>query len=360
MPEPLHPRVRLLCAFTAALGGACHADPSPPVADSSSVLVPNGSGGGAEPASIGTCDRGCLIDALSNYLSALVAHDPQRVGSGAGVKFTENGVVMTLGSGLWQTATAVRDQTRLDFADPVLGQVGSQLVAEEGDEPVLLQVRLKLQDRVVVESETIVMRQTRSLGFDPAGMEPSEVFRQPIAAEARISRDAMRAITDPYLDALETGDFSKTAFDEQVVRTENGVQTADYVALTQRSTAAPTGRAIVRRYIAFDEEYGLVFGMFPFTASANAMVASEVFKVADGKIRMINVVLTTMPTKAWPAKGSAALPAHALRCVFDRDAALAERATQRIGAVEALGALGGVARGERGLDRGVVELGRGG
>jgi hypothetical protein len=113
-----------------------------------------------------------------------------------------------------------------------------------------------------------------------------------------MTREDMKATTDPYLDALESGDFTKINFDMGVVRKENGTQTSDYMAFKAR-TGGSTGREVVRRYVAFDEEYGLVFGIFPFSTAANSQVASEVFKVMDKKIMMINVVLTSMPAKAW-------------------------------------------------------------
>jgi hypothetical protein len=245
------------------------------------------------------CSRACLIDILSGYLDALAKQDKSAIKTAESVKYTENGTSAMLGSGLWQTATGVRQETRLDFGDPVEGQVGSQLVMEEnGSSPVLLQVRLKVVKHEITEIETIVMRAGAGIGFDADGMVPFEIFKQPIDPAKIMPRAEMKTTTDPYLDALESGDFTKIDFDEGVKRKENGTQTSDYAAFKMR-TGGATGREVVRRYLAFDEEYGLVFGIFPFTTAANSQVASEVFKVMDKKIMMINVVLTSMPAKAW-------------------------------------------------------------
>jgi hypothetical protein len=50
----------------------------------------------------------------------------------------------------------------------------------------------------------------------------------------------------------------------------------------------------------FDEEEGLVWGMFPFSAADTALVVGEVFKVVEGKLIMIQAVMANMPAKAWP------------------------------------------------------------
>ena len=56
---------------------------------------------------------------------------------------------------------------------------------------------------------------------------------------------------------------------------------------------------MVDRYLVFDEEAGMVWGMFPFTHDAETLVVGELFKVIEGKIMMIQAVMANMPAKAW-------------------------------------------------------------
>jgi len=49
----------------------------------------------------------------------------------------------------------------------------------------------------------------------------------------------------------------------------------------------------------FDEEAGIVWGLFPFTQAARSLVVGEAFKVIDGKIMMIQAVMANQPTTAW-------------------------------------------------------------
>jgi hypothetical protein len=51
--------------------------------------------------------------------------------------------------------------------------------------------------------------------------------------------------------------------------------------------------------LVIDEEAGITWGMFPFQQTATALVVGEAFKIIDGKIMMIQAVMTNMPTKAW-------------------------------------------------------------
>src|SRR5262245_10445144 len=58
----------------------------------------------AEPGVAGSgCDRSCLYGIADEYFAALEAHDPSRAPAIRLVKFTENGVRMPLGDGLWNT-----------------------------------------------------------------------------------------------------------------------------------------------------------------------------------------------------------------------------------------------------------------
>ena len=60
---------------------------------------------------------------MTTYLNALVKHDPASLPTTRNVKYTENGVRLTLGDGLWQTASAMPTY-RVDVIDEESGQVG--------------------------------------------------------------------------------------------------------------------------------------------------------------------------------------------------------------------------------------------
>ena len=68
------------------------------VALSSKVQV---SAAPASPPASNSCDRACLNGIVDQYLAAMVTHDPSHLPLAKTVKFTEDGVPLELGDGLW-------------------------------------------------------------------------------------------------------------------------------------------------------------------------------------------------------------------------------------------------------------------
>jgi hypothetical protein len=64
---------------------------------------------GSANAATGDCDRECLRGFITQYLDALVAHNPSTLPLSAKVRFTEDSVEMRLGGdGLWKDASRIR------------------------------------------------------------------------------------------------------------------------------------------------------------------------------------------------------------------------------------------------------------
>ena len=251
-------------------------------------------------ASTATCDRACLLAEMSTYLNALVARDPTKIQTASTLKYTENGVVVKLGDGLWKTASALVPDERLDFADPTTQQVASQLVVNEnGTTPVIYMARLKYVAGVITEIETMAVRQQGAANgfFTPANLKPQPAFTQAVDPSNRMTRDQLTTLMNTYLDYLEgkkTG--AMVPFDTNCARYENGVATATGVASFNSQSWS---FSVVRRILILDEEAGIVWGMFPFEMTASALVVGEAFKMVGGKIMMIQAVMANMPTMAW-------------------------------------------------------------
>ena len=254
----------------------------------------------ASDASTAACDRACLLAEMSAYLDALVARDPSKIQTASTLKYTENGVVVKLGDGLWKTASALVAGERLDFADPTTQQVASQLVVNEnGTTPVIYMARLKYVGGMITEIESMAVRQQGAANgfFTPANLKPQPAFTQAIDPSNRMARDQLTTLMNAYLDYLEgkkTG--AMVPFDTNCARYENGVATATGVASFDSQS---WGFSVVRRILILDEEAGIVWGMFPFEMTATALVVGEAFKMVGGKIMMIQAVMANMPTMAW-------------------------------------------------------------
>lgn len=248
-------------------------------------------------AATGDCDRKCLLKFMQDYLDALVAHDPTKVAISPQVKMTDNGMPAMPGDGIWKTASMLVADERLDYADPVTHNVGSQCVINEGSTPAMYEVRLKVDDGQITEIESMTVHQADAANgfFDPANLKPQPVFLQP--PDKPMSRDDMMALQEVYLDYLEGKKSGmEVPFDDNCTRYENGVATASGVASFNLQS---WGFQVTRRVLILDEEAGISWGMFPFMQSDTALVVGEAFKLVDGKIMMIQAVMAYMPSKAW-------------------------------------------------------------
>ena len=74
-----------------------------------------------QPSSARSCDRGCLLDAATQYLHALVSHDPSSLSVAATVASTGNRRPVRLEEGMWTRAQLLSH--RQTVVDPVSGQV---------------------------------------------------------------------------------------------------------------------------------------------------------------------------------------------------------------------------------------------
>ena len=104
-----------------------------------------------------SCDRECLRGFVTQYLNAMVAHNPAALTTAPNVRFTEDTQTLKLGEGLWKNANAIRPY-RQDFIDVRESTAVSHIIVEEGGMPVMLALRLKIADKKITEVETMVTR----------------------------------------------------------------------------------------------------------------------------------------------------------------------------------------------------------
>ena len=282
------------------------------------------------------CDRACLAGVMNAYLQAVVKHDPASVPLTRNVKYTENGVRITLGDGLWQTAAALPTY-RLDVIDDEAGQVGLLGRISENGSNNWYAVRLKVEaDRKISEIETLIARSI-SAGPAPATAtraptEPHPIMAQQIPAPARLTRAELVTISDAYFTGLDTGESSKgVSFSPDCQRRENGGVMANNPDSPKGSMQwlgckdqFDTGFSVIvtdireRRFEVVDRTTGLAFGWGYFDHNGTpakfsrtldhqlvdvsptfrqpfSFYIAEVFKVVDSQIRQIEAVLTTVP-----------------------------------------------------------------
>jgi hypothetical protein len=296
------------------------------------VLATSASVASAQPA---PCDRACLSGILDNYLAALKAHDPSRLPLARDVRFTENGVPLAVGDGLWNTIDGIGDY-RLPFIDPEDGQAGMFGVVEEDGKPAHLMLRLKVEGGRIAEIETIVLRPYDNLGFgNPGAMKPRATFYQDVPADQRLTKVQLQEMANAYFDTLQQNHGTVFApFAADCNRIESGVQT------TNNQTPSPTGRPDPggikklgceaqfktgffrfvthirdRRFVVADSQKGLIYAaaFFDHTGDMRKVRLTdgrlvdaqydtpwtwqigELFKVQDGKLQQIEALVMKAP-----------------------------------------------------------------
>lgn len=277
-------------------------------------------------------DRPALVSLMEQYLNALSMHDPSMIPLADDVKFVENTEVTEPGKGLWETATGGPTQFKIFVADPLEGQVAFMGVIEENDKPTILGARLKVVDGYITEIDHLVVHS----GDQPLHPNMSQVrpgLIEPVDPAERVSRDEMLKIANSYYEAIIQDDGTICPFADESQRRENGSITAndqtqtpeeaaedDFSVFRKMSCSDQLSTGVMsyitdinrRRFIAVDEEMGLVFAYSMFvhngepevmkiigvpevTERANTwgpfdLPAAHVFKIRNGLIYEIEAI----------------------------------------------------------------------
>lgn len=281
-------------------------------------------GGLADPAVAAiSCDRECLRGIMTQYLDAVLSHDPYKLPLDKNVRFTENCADTKLGEGIWKTASKLTPY-RMDIMDVQQGVVGTHSVIEEGKNTVLLLARLKVVDKKITEIETQVTRITPGGTFsNPTELKtvrPAMTMVPP--KEKRNSREELIRIGLKYPEGLKLGSFVKadTPFGTDAYRIENGYITAGKGCMNRptcenlKTQPIPTLFEITSRVAAVDEELGIVWIRMDFgknsmgfgpEADKQSLIVWEYFKIYDGQIHAVEAFMLTMPrgtSSGWDAK----------------------------------------------------------
>ena len=189
------------------------------------------------------CDRACLENFVDQYMDALIAHDPKKLPMSVRVKNTEDGVQLIPGDGFWRTALA-KGSYRLFVTDTETGQVAFLGTMREVNapmpNPVIIGLRLRIENRQVSEIENMVVRDAlAATNLEKRGM-PDPVFLQSIPAAQRASRAELVRIGNIYLSALEKNNGKmEVPFASGCERVQNGVQTTNNPDAEAQSTPPP-------------------------------------------------------------------------------------------------------------------------
>jgi hypothetical protein len=280
------------------------------------------------------CDNACLAGLANKFMTALAAQKPNDVPWTKEVKFTENGVGIPVGEGIWGSIRSKSD-FGLVVPDASANTVAWYGLIYDHDAPAYAGVRLKVKGARVHEAEVIVARE-RNPGpwADPKKFSLDARLDAPVAKGERSSRKELVAAVDAYARSIERNDGNvKAKFGASCVRIENGtVVTSGAVgsiglvqspgnyaqgceAQLKLGLYRPLDRLRGHRVVAVDEERGLVvvasvadFSMAQrqYTLTDGRKVEAqtvhpfarelfEVYKISGGRIQSIDAVSVDQP-----------------------------------------------------------------
>lgn len=283
----------------------------------------------------GPCDRSCLVATAKTYLAALAAHDPAKAPLAPTLKYVENAEAMKAGEGLWKTASSVPSDFAIFVPDAVSEQIGFIGMLTEGDKPLQLGLRLKIEGGKITEAEHLVVRSFINAGALENLRKPRPGLFAAVPPNERLSRELMLAIGMTYYDSLEQSDGSASPFADDCERHENGLITAGPGGgpagpggqPRQGCAAQLDSRAMsyidsidLRRVWIADPETGLAFGLSQFRHSMTMpnkeitvigpngerskrkvdfapfdLPAMHIFKIRGGRIHEIEALGTMRP-----------------------------------------------------------------
>jgi hypothetical protein len=249
------------------------------------------------------CSRDSLNHLADAYVSAMSAHDPARVHFAKNVRMTENGQIVQVGKGLWQSAGPVSFERKvLDTGQCALL---TQAVLQENGSNIIVATRLQLAKGRVSEVETLIARpkvadkdatQKQSyelggksfelFGFSPdkVAMEDGDHWNSILPLRERRSREELTKIADSYFTLFDKPDTA-VPFAPYCNRFENGVETTRGVC---PYAGAKGGLKVTnRRYPVTDVDAGIAVGYVLFGGN---LLDLHIFKIRNGQITQIQAV----------------------------------------------------------------------
>lgn len=248
-------------------------------------------------ASAQTCDRDCLLDQAKQFNANMLAHTADKIPLAPNVQIRENTKLIALADSKWSGVKKMLSEGV--YADAIKGNVIEHVAAETaGGKPVYIGTRLKLVDGKITEVE---------INFDDGSnvnaknLVPYDaVYNTIVPLENRATREQLERIITAYFQGLTDHKPIEADYDPRCDRyhsgnrvthnARNGVENSGDVGCYESNLGPkPWGPVTETRIALVDPERGIVIGysILKF-GSDRAMQINEVFKILDGRVRLID------------------------------------------------------------------------
>lgn len=246
-----------------------------------------------------TCNRACLLQHAADFNRDMLAHAPNKLPLASSVQIRENTKAIALDASRWSAVRQIRSHGV--YADPALGNVIEHVAAEEdGGKIVYIGTRLKIADGKITEVEINFDDGAR---VNPKNIIPYDpIFNTLVPVEDRSSRAQLESIITRYFQGLTDHQPAEADYDPRCDRFHsgnrvthngrNGIEngSGDDGCYESNLGPKPWGPATETRIAVVDPERGIVIGysILYYGKSDRRMQINEVFKILDGRIRMVD------------------------------------------------------------------------
>jgi hypothetical protein len=238
------------------------------------------------------CTRESLKAITDKFFTALEAHKPSSLPLASGVKYTENGIVVAVGKGSWETAG--KPTFKRGLIDTQKCGTHTQAILEEAGKPMLYGVRLKIDKEKISEIESIVVRGKEVLDVKAILDTKDQDWEGILPPEQRSSRLSMMAAADDYFELFvkeQKPKVSELPYAKICDRWENGMQTTkggtNQGVTMPAHNCSPKGFADMthspRRFLV-DVETGVVVA---YTLFDKVWPDFHMFKMRNGQVELI-------------------------------------------------------------------------
>jgi hypothetical protein len=245
-----------------------------------------------------TCDRACLLQQATQFNHNMLAHSTGKIPLARAADIRENTKAISLDASKWSTVKQIRSEGV--FADPVLGNVVEHVAAEtDAGKIVYIGTRLKVVDGKIREVE---INYDDRPEINAKNLIPYDPFFNTIVPKGeRSTREQLQRIITSYFQGLTDHKPIEADYDPRCDRyhsgnrvthnARNGVENSGDVGCYESNLGPkPWGPASETRIAVVDPERGIVIGysILYYGKSERRMQINEVFKILDGRIRMVD------------------------------------------------------------------------
>lgn len=249
------------------------------------------------PAVVG-CDSPCLNEAMDDALTKILAHQTNEI------RVAPNALIyVNTHASRLQDVPLIRAKeikSKQVFADPVTGNVVARTgVAMDDGRIAYASTRLKVSGGAITQLEMSFDDSERVVPSYVSSLDP--LMTTIVPPEKRMSREDLKAIIERYFQSLTDHTALAADFDDRCDRYHSGQRITNNARNTVEGGAPmtcytavvgprPWGPATNIHIPVVDQEHGVVAGytLLLYKNDNAPMYVSEVFKILDGKIRMID------------------------------------------------------------------------